>query len=93
MRHGGVDRSKHDDRNLHDQSLISSQIPVCGALNYRVRSANQGSRIMTGLIERTFRRLGEQLPGRLSMPGDDRYAAATAIWHQTSIHFSESRDI
>lgn len=35
---------------------------------------------MTGLIERTFRRLGEQLRGRLSMPGDDRYAAATAIW-------------
>jgi len=35
---------------------------------------------MTGLIERTLRRLGEELTGRLSMPGDDRYAAATAIW-------------
>ena len=30
--------------------------------------------------ERTLHRLGEQLPGRVSMPGDDRYAAATAIW-------------
>src|SRR6476659_57676 len=35
---------------------------------------------MTDLIERTLRRLGEQLPGGVSRPGDDRYAAATAIW-------------
>jgi FAD/FMN-containing dehydrogenase len=35
---------------------------------------------MTDLIERTFHRLGEQLSGRLSRPGDDAYAAATAIW-------------
>jgi FAD/FMN-containing dehydrogenase len=35
---------------------------------------------MTDLIERTFRRLGEQLPGHVSLPGDDGYAAATAIW-------------
>jgi len=35
---------------------------------------------MTDPIERTLRRLCEQLSGRLSKPGDDRYAAATAIW-------------
>ena len=35
---------------------------------------------MTDLIERTLRRLGGQLPGHVSRPGDDRYAAATAIW-------------
>jgi FAD/FMN-containing dehydrogenase len=35
---------------------------------------------MTNLIERTFHRLSTQLPGRLSVPGDDRYAATTAIW-------------
>jgi hypothetical protein len=35
---------------------------------------------MTDLIEKTLHRLGEQLGGRLSLPGDDRYAAATAIW-------------
>jgi FAD/FMN-containing dehydrogenase len=35
---------------------------------------------MTGLIERTLRRLGERVSGRLSLPGDERYAAATAIW-------------
>ena len=35
---------------------------------------------MTDLIERTLWRLGGQLPGRTSRPGDDRYAAATAIW-------------
>lgn len=35
---------------------------------------------MTDLIERTFLRLVKQLSGRLSRPGDDRYATATAIW-------------
>jgi FAD/FMN-containing dehydrogenase len=35
---------------------------------------------MTDLIERTFHRLADQLPGRVSRPGDDLYAAATAIW-------------
>ncbi len=35
---------------------------------------------MTDLVERELRRLGERLLGRLSMPGDDRYVAATAIW-------------
>ena len=32
---------------------------------------------MTGKM---LRRLGEQLPGCVSIPGSDRYAAATAIW-------------
>jgi FAD/FMN-containing dehydrogenase len=35
---------------------------------------------MTNLIERTLYRLGRRLSGRVSKPGDDRYAAATAIW-------------
>src|SRR6516164_4228925 len=35
---------------------------------------------MTPLIERTLRQLGEDLSGRLSIPGEDRYSAATAIW-------------
>jgi FAD/FMN-containing dehydrogenase len=35
---------------------------------------------MTGLIEKTVRTLSEQLPGRVSVPGDDRYLAATSIW-------------
>jgi FAD/FMN-containing dehydrogenase len=35
---------------------------------------------MADLIERTLRRLGTHLPGRVSRPGDDRYSAATAIW-------------
>jgi FAD/FMN-containing dehydrogenase len=35
---------------------------------------------MTDLIERTLRRLERQRPGRVSRPGDDGYAAATAIW-------------
>jgi FAD/FMN-containing dehydrogenase len=39
-----------------------------------------GSRKMTDPIEKTLRWLGEQLPGRVSMPGDDGYAATTAIW-------------
>ena len=35
---------------------------------------------MTDPIESTFHRLDQQLSGRLSTPGDERYAAATAIW-------------
>jgi FAD/FMN-containing dehydrogenase len=35
---------------------------------------------LADLIDRTFHRLSERLPGRVSMPGDDRYAAAIAIW-------------
>jgi FAD/FMN-containing dehydrogenase len=35
---------------------------------------------MSDLIEKTLGRLGERLPGGVSRPGDDRYAAATAIW-------------
>jgi hypothetical protein len=35
---------------------------------------------MTDLIGRTLHRLKLQLPGRVSVPGNDRYAAATAIW-------------
>jgi FAD/FMN-containing dehydrogenase len=35
---------------------------------------------MTNLVGRTLHRLGERLPGRLFTPGDDGYAAATAIW-------------
>src|SRR5262249_38410169 len=35
---------------------------------------------MTDLVGKMLRRLGEQLPGRVSLPGEDPYAAATAIW-------------
>src|SRR5262245_13796050 len=35
---------------------------------------------MTDLIDRTLRRLERQRPGLVSRPGDDGYAAATAIW-------------
>jgi FAD/FMN-containing dehydrogenase len=35
---------------------------------------------MADLIEGTLHWLGERLRGRVSMPGDERYAVATAIW-------------
>src|SRR5258706_4962898 len=35
---------------------------------------------MTKLIESTLRVLSGQLPGCVSRPGDEQYAAATAIW-------------
>lgn len=35
---------------------------------------------MSDLIERTLNRLAGQLRGRVSRPGDEKYAAATAIW-------------
>src|SRR5499427_4909937 len=39
---------------------------------------------MPDLNEARLHKLGNQLPGRLSMPGDDRYEAATAIWAKPS---------
>jgi FAD/FMN-containing dehydrogenase len=38
---------------------------------------------MPDQIERALRRLEAQLPGRVSLPGEDGYAAATAIWAKT----------
>ena len=35
---------------------------------------------MTDPIERTFQRLDQELSGRLSRPGNGRYAATNAIW-------------
>ena len=35
---------------------------------------------MSGLIERHLQRLGRQLQGQISVPGDAGYASATAIW-------------
>ena len=35
---------------------------------------------MTDRITRMLNRLGQQLRGHLSLPGDERYAVATAIW-------------
>jgi FAD/FMN-containing dehydrogenase len=35
---------------------------------------------MTDLMETTFGSLSQQLPGRVSLPGDTRYVAATSIW-------------
>jgi FAD/FMN-containing dehydrogenase len=35
---------------------------------------------MTDLVGRTLDRLAARLPGQVSTPGDDGYAAATAIW-------------
>lgn len=55
---------------------------------------------MTDLIKKTFHRLVEQLPGRLSMPGDKRYAAATDIWAKpvgrmprAIVHCQTSKDV
>jgi len=39
---------------------------------------------MTDLIGRTLHRLNLQLPGRVSVPGNDRYARATAIWAKSN---------
>src|SRR5712672_1508143 len=36
--------------------------------------------MMTELMARTLNRLGQQLRGRLSLPGDESFTAATSIW-------------
>src|SRR5262245_10171347 len=55
---------------------------------------------MTDLITRTMNRLDRQVRGRLSMPGDKRYAAATAIWAKPTgrmpravVHCRTSQDV
>src|SRR5258705_11132871 len=55
---------------------------------------------MTKLIESTLRVLSGQLPGRVSRPGDEQYAAATAIWAKpvgrmprTVVHCRNLQDI
>jgi len=45
-----------------------------------VFARDQEKQHVSDLIGRTLNRLGQQLRGRLSIPGDERYAAATAIW-------------
>ena len=35
---------------------------------------------MSDQVERSLRSFGGQLPRRVSLPGEDGYAAATAIW-------------
>src|SRR6516162_8033446 len=39
---------------------------------------------MADLIEARLHKLGNQLPDRLSRPGDDRYVTATAVWAKPS---------
>jgi hypothetical protein len=55
---------------------------------------------MPDLIEIKLQKLGNQLSGRLSMPADDRYAVATAIWAKPSgampravVHCRTVRDV
>jgi FAD/FMN-containing dehydrogenase len=54
---------------------------------------------MTDLIGKTLLRLSMQLPGRVSMPGRDRYAAGTAIWAKSDhapraiVHCQTAQDV
>src|SRR5215813_6190050 len=55
---------------------------------------------MTDIIGMALHRLRAQLPGRLSLPGDDGYAAATAIWAKSTgpapraiVHCLTTRDV
>jgi FAD binding domain-containing protein/berberine-like enzyme len=55
---------------------------------------------MTDRIGRMLRRLGDQRPDRVSFPGNDRYAAATAIWAKpvggmprAVVHCRSSQDV
>src|SRR5262245_6863316 len=40
----------------------------------------EGRSTMTDLITKTLNQLGQQLMGRVSLPGEEGYAAATSIW-------------
>ena len=51
-----------------------------GARKDALALLDQETEDMTNLVGRTLYRLDERLPGRVSTPGEDSYAAATAIW-------------
>src|SRR5215470_6416507 len=55
---------------------VRRAIPVSGPLVEKCT--------MTDLIGRTLHRLNLQFPGRVSLPGTNRYAAATAIWAKSN---------
>src|SRR5262249_40529710 len=57
---------------------------LSGGRTVRIGSPSYNVAKMTDLIETKLHKLGNQLSGRLSMPGDDRYLAATAIWAKPS---------
>jgi hypothetical protein len=63
--------------------IIHSNVRKFGGVVPIQRSAALGQSEQSGMTdpaERTLRRLSEQKPGRISMPGEQTYAAATAIW-------------
>src|SRR6516225_2562913 len=59
----------HGDPRSHDTAVLWRGL----------RALTTGQK-MPDLIDTKLQKLGNQLSGRLSMPGDDRYVAATAIW-------------
>ena len=63
-------RRNHKDEKCH---------PVVTCFDLTAMPSKRSS-AMADLIERGFQRLDQELCGRLSRPGDDRYAATTAIW-------------
>jgi hypothetical protein len=48
---------------------------------------------MMDLVGSTLDRLAARLPGRVSTPGDDGYAAATAIWSKPWAHAARRRPL
>src|SRR5262249_31707223 len=60
--------------------VVESIGPFRTHANNVSQAGRRRGRTMTGLIERTLGRLEQQLPGRVSRPGDNRYIAATALW-------------
>src|SRR5215831_1114462 len=70
---------------------VRRAIPVSGPLVEKCT--------MTDLIGRTLHRLNLQLPGRVSLPGTNRYATATAIWAKSDrtpravVHCQTAEDV
>jgi FAD binding domain/Berberine and berberine like len=73
-------------RNLQDLMLSAPQVMVDNLKPSLSRHQTRRRENMTDLIGRTLDRLGSQLSGRLSLPGNDRFVAATTLWAKADGH-------
>ena len=89
---GGNSASRPSSDHRHSHSLTAPGDAEGCASYYGAK--------MPSLVDTKLQKLGNQLSGRLSMPGDDGYVAATAIWAKLSgampravVHCRTVRDV
>src|SRR5215467_159592 len=82
----GFERRTHKYLNVPTAGIftkLSHRLPKFWSTETAFAEAEE-SNGMTDRIGMALHRLGSRLPGRLSLPGDDGYAVATAIWAKST---------